>query len=187
MGWLFSSKKNVKCILVLERQLNRDDGMSNDREFQRWEKRYEEINRWDYSEKNAALCTGNGRWIFSSKRNTGSILMLTQQLKQMSIQYERSEKRDEQLDRWGSSSINYSIACSGQWIFSTNIYSESMLVLTQQLSDESSDDEEHGQYDELYRKVLAARGRGRRKGLRKKRGRGGWERRAFICTDACAF
>mmetsp|Transcript_10105 Transcript_10105/g.18206 ORF Transcript_10105/g.18206 Transcript_10105/m.18206 type:complete len:331 (-) Transcript_10105:179-1171(-) len=46
----------------------------------RMKKRSEELYRWEYSEKNAAVCTSNGRWLFTPARDTRCILMLTQQL-----------------------------------------------------------------------------------------------------------
>lgn len=95
--WLFCSKKKSGSISMLVQQL-RYDFLVHDRGHQSCERRSEVINRWGYSPIHAEACPSNGRWLYSSKSNAGSVSMLVQQLGRSCEFDERICERVEELD-----------------------------------------------------------------------------------------
>lgn len=93
---------------ILRRKVRRE------REYQRNEKRDEELSRWYcYSAKNSDVCTSNGGWLFSPKKSTGSISMLIQQLGYESISDERESKTWTESDSNASHDAPWLFLCHG--------------------------------------------------------------------------
>mmetsp|Transcript_23187 Transcript_23187/g.37634 ORF Transcript_23187/g.37634 Transcript_23187/m.37634 type:complete len:434 (-) Transcript_23187:147-1448(-) len=79
------------------------------REYRRDGREEEEWDRWDCSGNNAATCTSNGRWIFSSKKHTGCISMLFHQIGYEKVHYERQYNKEAQ----NNSNANHEVT----WLF----------------------------------------------------------------------
>ena len=75
---------------ILRRKIRRE------RKVKRSDEMDEETSYWYHSMKNAAVCTFNGRRLFSSRSSAGSISMLTQQLSYESISVLRQSGRRKQ-------------------------------------------------------------------------------------------
>mmetsp|Transcript_34603 Transcript_34603/g.74806 ORF Transcript_34603/g.74806 Transcript_34603/m.74806 type:complete len:384 (-) Transcript_34603:208-1359(-) len=91
------------------------------REVEEEGRRFEVEDRWEYSERSAGICTSNGRWLFVPKKNTGSISMLTQQLRSCDVRVMR-ECDDYELEwedwvRWESSLHNAALCKRRRWLF----------------------------------------------------------------------
>ena len=100
----------------------------------RW---YEGLDHWQYSEYFPSVCTFNGRWLFSSKRNSRCIAMLTHQLENERISYERFENYDCRDCDWQDSAECPSVCTfNGRWLFSSKGNSRCIAMLTQQLEHE---------------------------------------------------
>ncbi|KAL7539418.1 hypothetical protein ACHAWF_006403 [Thalassiosira exigua] len=107
----------------------------------RGQQRFDEAARWKHSDKNAAVCTSNGRWLFSFVQDAKCIKMLAQQLRHELVQRER-DRRKKQLKiaetaRWAYSDKNASVCTSnGRWIFSSKNLNGSVRMLREQLTSE---------------------------------------------------
>mmetsp|Transcript_288 Transcript_288/g.609 ORF Transcript_288/g.609 Transcript_288/m.609 type:complete len:400 (-) Transcript_288:484-1683(-) len=88
--WLFSPANSAGSIKMITEKLSFDK-----RGRLRNVLRHEEKLRWLYSANDASACTANGRWLFCSAKNRGSIKMLTQQIKQDSINKKRASIRSK--------------------------------------------------------------------------------------------
>mmetsp|Transcript_10966 Transcript_10966/g.19150 ORF Transcript_10966/g.19150 Transcript_10966/m.19150 type:complete len:472 (-) Transcript_10966:381-1796(-) len=90
--WIFSCKTNVGSSKMLGMQLISSTAQFH-RKKDRTRTRKQETNGWEWSNKRTLACTINGRWLFSTKTNAGSIRMLCQQLNMLRINLERQSKR----------------------------------------------------------------------------------------------
>eukprot|EP01083_Nonionella_stella_P104553 299830_1 len=81
-----------------------------DRQKERGEELYAEQERWAYMEEKVAICTSNGRWMFSSVKSAGCIAMLANQLRGELIfnkEAHKSRSRDIDIDQ----------PCDNSWLF----------------------------------------------------------------------
>eukprot|EP00581_Thalassiosira_minuscula_P030693 CAMPEP_0183787790 /NCGR_PEP_ID=MMETSP0739-20130205/67723_1 /TAXON_ID=385413 /ORGANISM="Thalassiosira miniscula, Strain CCMP1093" /LENGTH=512 /DNA_ID=CAMNT_0026031883 /DNA_START=49 /DNA_END=1587 /DNA_ORIENTATION=- len=120
-----------------------------ERENKKEERENEESRRWSSSETAAAVCTVNGRWLFSSKNNDGCIKMLEQQLwaRKSGVRFERGRKREESesevIIRWASSEKAAAVCTvNGRWLFSSKNYDGCIEMLKQQLCARKRDQDE---------------------------------------------
>mmetsp|Transcript_16647 Transcript_16647/g.21427 ORF Transcript_16647/g.21427 Transcript_16647/m.21427 type:complete len:478 (-) Transcript_16647:164-1597(-) len=123
LSWLFP----VKQVQVKRKP--------SPREMARKHKHNECRRRWEYSKRNAALCSSNGRWLFSCKTNGGSMRMLTQQ---MSLKVHRNNHRQRtrksEALRWAFSEKRAAICtCNGRWLYSFRQDIRCLRMLNQQL------------------------------------------------------